>query len=54
MVCGYFGWFAGGLADLWVVSSFTANGRKAGSAIFHLIKTKVFHLRSPFYFFEHS
>ena len=25
MVCGQFGWFVGGFADLWMVSSFTAN-----------------------------
>ena len=30
----WFGWFVGGLAGLWVVSSFTANGR---SSIFYSI-----------------
>ena len=25
LVCGWFDWFVGGLAGLWVVSSFTAN-----------------------------
>ena len=31
LVCGYFGWFVGGLACLWVVSSFTANGTVIGN-----------------------
>ena len=25
VVCGWFGWFVGGLNGLWVASSFTAN-----------------------------
>ena len=31
LVCGYFGWFVGDLACLWVVSSFTANGAVIGN-----------------------
>ena len=36
LVCVWFGWFAGGLAGLWVVSGFTANEdlRSNGQLIF--------------------
>ena len=31
MSCGRFGWFAGGLESLWVVSSFTGNGASSSN-----------------------
>ena len=34
VVCPVFGWFVGGLTDLWMVSSFTANAFQLGTINF--------------------